>query len=236
MITYRSSATVFRDFESKLHEIASSPEIHTVLDIGGGCNPAIDPPDVKKYSLSYSLLDIERTELEKAPSGYDKICADICSSDLQLEHSYDFVFSMMLAEHVSDAMQFHRNVFKTLTPGGVALHLFPTLYTLPFLVNKFTPERLAKRILDAVLHREQHSHTKFPAYYHWCRGPISKQITRLQNIGYRIEEYRGYYGHQVYYLKLPMLRQLHEWKSEWLVKHPLPLFTSYAILLLRKPK
>ena len=88
----------------------------------------------------------------------------------------------MLAEHVSDAEQFHRNVFKILADNWQAVHFFPTLYTLPFLVNYLAPEYLAEKLLNVFAPRDKYQNAKFPAYYRWCRGPIRGQIQKISDL------------------------------------------------------
>lgn len=189
---------------------------------------------IDKKSLNYSILDISEHELNKAPSYYSKILADIASPHFTLNSKFDLVFSKMLAEHISDAEQFHKNVLNCLTTKGLAVHFFPTLYTVPFLANYLFPERLSNFLLNKFAPRDRYQHRKFPAYYHWCRGPTFKQMHRLTSLGYDIIEYRGLYGHHGYYKNVPVLRKIHDIKTNYLIKHPNPLFTSFAYVVLRK--
>ncbi|MGA9119805.1 MAG: class I SAM-dependent methyltransferase, partial [Bacteroidota bacterium] len=144
-------------------------------------------------------------------------------------------FSRMLAEHVRDGRMFYTNVWQMLARGGVAVHFFPTLYALPFLVNWLTPEVLANSIANVLTPRDKYQHAKFPAYYSWCRGPIHGQLRRLVDLGFDIIEYKGFFGHPGYYRKVIFLKRLHELKTNYLLKRPNPLFTSYAYVVLKKP-
>lgn len=211
-----------------------------VLELGGGANPLLPLGFVQQHGLEYTVLDISETELAKAPAGYRKVCGDIGSASLELaglEGGYDLVFSKMLAEHVRNGEQMHRNVFRMLAPTGKAVHYFPTLYAPPFIINRIFPERLADRLLQWLEPgRERHgSKGKFPAYYSWCRGPTHRQLDRFRGLGYEIEEYIGYFGHNVYYKKIPGVRTLHRVFSGWLASHPLPALTSSAYVVLAKP-
>jgi uncharacterized UPF0146 family protein len=90
--------------------IAARPTIRRVLEIGGGANPALSIEFIQKHRLQYTILDISAAELAKAPDGYLKLQADITDANLLIPEVYDFVFSKMLAEHVSSGVTFHHNV------------------------------------------------------------------------------------------------------------------------------
>jgi 2-polyprenyl-3-methyl-5-hydroxy-6-metoxy-1,4-benzoquinol methylase len=210
--------------------------IKRVCDVGGGANPLFGETYVGKQGISYSVLDISSVELAKASVHCEKITADIAAPDFSLDRQFELVFSKMLAEHIPDAGQFHRNVFKILAPKGIAIHFFPTLYTLPFLANYLLPERLGDFLLTVFAPaRDRYRYAKFPAYYRWCRGPTRSQILALEGLGYEVVEYRGYFGHSGYYNSFGALRKLHEFKTRYLLRHPFPLLTSFACIVLRKP-
>src|SRR5687768_2732665 len=118
--------------------------VRRVCDIGGGANPTLPLETVRALGLEYTLLDISAEQLAQAPAGYRKIEADITSKDARLPTGFDLVVSMMLAEHVRDGRTFHENVRDMLVSGGVAVHFFPTLYSLPLVANRLFPERLAR--------------------------------------------------------------------------------------------
>ena len=139
----------------------------------------------------------------------------------------------MLAEHITDAEQFHKNVVSCLTHNGLAVHYFPTLFTLPFFINYIIPNSLADNLLHIFDPRDRHQHAKFRAYYRWCRGPTNKQIQRFICLGYDVIEYRGFFGHG-YYNKFKILRKIHNIKTNYLLQHPYPMLTSYAYVVLKK--
>lgn len=145
------------------------------------------------------------------------------------------VFSRMVFEHIPDARRAHANILAMLRPGGLAVHCFSTLYCLPFLVNRLVPDRVSDVLLDIFAKRDRYHHEKFPARYDWCRGPTRRQIVRFQGLGYDVVEYRGYFGHGYYLRKLRPLHTLERAKARLLARHPLPLWTSYATIILAKP-
>ena len=238
MIKYGDSEDAWRDVKQTIKSKIINSNARRILEVGAGANPLFPPEFLEKYNLVYTALDISSTELEKAPACYQKITADICSPDLKIPGKFDFIFSRMLAEHVSDGAAFHRNVFSLLAPGGRAFHFFPTMWAPPFVLNRLLPERLAEWLLGIFQNgRERHGKVgKFPAYYSWCRGPAPSQIDRLNSIGYSVESYVGFFGHRGYYTKFPALLKIHDGITAWLLAHPNPWLTSFAYLTLQKTK
>lgn len=239
-IRYASSTTAWGGYTGYVQDLIVRSGARRVLELGGGANPAIPLDFLERHGVEYTVLDISPTELAKAPAGYRTLCRDIGAARMDLSDRagyYNLVFSKMLAEHVRDGEQMHRNVFRLLAPGGHAVHYFPTLYAPPFVVNRLFPERLTDHLLHWLESgREQDGRKgKFPAYYSWCRGPTRRQLARLQGLGYAVEEYIGFFGHRVYYRRLPPVRRVHCWIADWLVSHPIPALTSSSYVVLGKP-
>lgn len=233
-VSYGLTAQAWENFTPTLLALISENSLKRVCEIGGGANPCLSSKTVADYGLDYSILDLSETELKKAPSAYKKIVADISESSVPCTGEFDLVFSKMLAEHIKNGEVLHRNVYNLLAKSGIAFHFFPTLYGLPFLVNRMVPEKGASLILDLVAKRDRFQHEKFPAYYSWCRGPTNKQISKFENLGYRILDYRGFFGHEEYYRKIPLLQRTSQRLSKLFLKHPIPQLTSYAYVILRK--
>jgi uncharacterized UPF0146 family protein len=223
-------------FKKYLDRLIAGSGIKRVCEVGGGANPAIPLDLINKYKLNYTLLDISNEELAKAPNEYQKIQADISSPNLKLDGKFDLIFSIMLAEHVPNGHTFHTNVLNLLHNGGYALHVFPTMYSPAFVVNRMLPEQVSKQILWALSpHRKtDDKKLKFPAYYSWCRGPLQSQIQMFKNLGFEVEEYIGFFGTPAYFRKIKPILVIDNWLSSLLVKYPQPLVTSYAFVVLRK--
>jgi SAM-dependent methyltransferase len=209
-------------------------DCRVVCEVGAGANPALDLEYICDRGLRYCIMDVSEEELAKAPDGYHKIVADICRPLVPGLGPFDLVFSKMLAEHIREPEQFHRNVHRLLRPGGVAFHFFPTLYALPFVVNLLLPEVASTLALRLLSPRDEVRHGKFPAYYRWCRGPTKGVLRKLENVGYIVEEYAGFFGHN-YYRRIPLMARVHAAVVTRLLRHPLPFLTSYAYAVLRKP-
>ena len=208
-----------------------------VCEVGGGANPALGLEFVRAHGIDYTVVDISEDELLKAPEGYRMLQGDVASPDFVPPDRYDLVFSRMVAEHVRRPEQFHHNVYGMLAEGGRALHFFPTLYALPFVLNRLVPDAVSELLLRLVQpgRGRQGRHGKFPAFYRWCRGPTRRQLERFRGAGFAVEEYIGFFGH-AYFSKLRPLQAIEDWIAASLVRHPVPLLTSYAYVVLLKPE
>ena len=208
--------------------------LKSILEVGAGANPTIRPEFINQHQLNYVISDVDDVELKKSNDFYSKLVVDLSSSNFSLSQKFDLVFSRMVGEHITNAKAFHKNVFSILNNNGVSFHCFSTLYSFPFLVNKIIPAGLSEFILDKISPRDKHFHRKFKAHYNWSRGPSKKMISQFENIGFEVIEYVGYFGHN-YYIKFPVLNKLEHIKSKILLKFPVPILTSYAHLILKKP-
>ncbi len=235
-ISFQLSQSIWQQYPALLKQTILDHHLKRICDVGGGANPVIPPDFIHDHGLDYSLLDISKEELDKAPNQYKKIIADIANPNgLEAEDGYDLVFTKMLAEHVKDGEWLHRNVYSILRPGGYAIHFMPTMYSLPFVINFLLPESFATKILDWVSPRDRYKKAKFPAYYSWCIGPTKSHMERLEQLGYHIESMQGGFGHE-YYSKIPIVHQIHSAITRLLMKKPVPHLTSYCLIILRKPE
>lgn len=204
-------------------------------DVGGGAHPSVGLAPIRERGLRYIVFDVSQAELDKAPAGYTPFQGSALDSDrvrtLLAEHGpFDVVTSRWTAEHMQDGRLFHEMVRQLLRPGGTAVHLFPTLYSLPFLFNRLLDNGLSTRILA---HAQPKRQSKFPAYYSWCRGPTRRQRARLEQLGYEVELYLGGFGHN-YYRSIGALHSAHLRVASWQLRHPQPLLTCLALVVLRR--
>lgn len=206
-----------------------------VLEIGAGANPTLGPDAVRELRLqSHTINDVSADELRKAPAGAKTLCADFAAPNLGIEDRFDFAFSRMVNEHVRDGHVYYGNIHRALKPGGVTAHVFSTLYSLPFVVNRLLPESLSAALLDIFARRDHHKDGKFRAYYSWSRGPSRRQFRRFESLGFDVLQYTGYFGHLYYKNRLQPLHWLEQRKSALLLRMPSAHLTAYASVVLRK--
>ncbi len=101
-VSYGPTGEAWEGFSAYIESLIETRGLRRVCDIGGGANPLLGPDYIRANGLSYSVLDISQGELDKSPPAYDKIRADITGTDLEVDRSFDLVFSKMLAEHVGN--------------------------------------------------------------------------------------------------------------------------------------
>ncbi|GAA3824205.1 class I SAM-dependent methyltransferase [Nocardioides panacisoli] len=209
----------------------------TVAELGGGANPLVADEARWGFAPERVVLDISADELGKAPGNVRTRVADLCRPLPDGHGAYDLVFSKMLCEHIGDPRTFHRNCFDLLRPGGHAVHFFPTLMTVPFVINRLIPEELARSVLGKVQpHRiSDPRQEKFPAYYRWCTGPTSRATRRFESVGFEVECWHATFGH-TYYRPVAPLHRAELAKTRLLHQHPSPYLTSFAVVVLRKPE
>lgn len=199
-----------------------------ILELGAGRFPSFRLAEMPDTIRSYTVNDISEHELSLLPEGYDKACFDVSGDASNFRDTYDVVFSRFLAEHVPDGEAMHRNVFQVLRKGGTAFHLIPTLYALPFVINKFLPEKVAFKLLEKLSPRRAIS-PKFPAYYSACYADPARMERMLRAIGFTEVEVRPFYGH-FYYEKIPGLKQIHESFSGLAARRDWTALGSYAYI------
>ncbi len=207
-----------------------------ICDVGGGAKPLLSAQRVAGKAIDYVVLDIDPEELALAPPEYEKVQGDILQREtverlLAQGGQFDLVMSRWAAEHMRDGRTFHEHVLSLLRPGGVALHLFPTLFALPFTVNRLLPTGLSEGLLRGVTERT----VKFPAHYSWCRGPTHRQLARLRGVGYEIDRYVGFFGHG-FFAPVPPLNAAYKRFVKELMRHPRPALTSFALVALERPR
>jgi SAM-dependent methyltransferase len=233
---YKEVIELWQSYPGLVLELARRHNVSDVAELGGGANPQVGDDDKWGFVNHRVVIDISAGELAKGKGNVETRVADLCQPITTDHGSYDLVFSTLLCEHLADPRTFHQNCFNLLRPGGLSIHFFPTLFALPFVINKLIPERLAHALLSKI-HRErlEHGHhDKFPAYYRWTTGPTPRAVNRFESVGFEVAEFRASFGHQ-YYTVIPPLNALEKAKSRFLLRHPVPALTSYATVVLRKP-
>jgi SAM-dependent methyltransferase len=235
-VIYTTIEDLWENYEDLLIRLAREIDAKDIAELGGGANPLVGNSERWGFANHRTVVDISATELEKAETTVETRVADLCQPITDDLAAYDFVFSQMLCEHLPAPEAFHRNCFNLLRPGGLAVHFFPTLYTLPYVINKVIPEETARSILRKAQpgRLDDPKREKFPAFYRWTTGPTPKARQRFESIGFTVSGWQACFGHR-YYEVLPPLHALELAKSKYLLKHPVPALTSFGVVILRKP-
>jgi SAM-dependent methyltransferase len=220
--------TAMLGYGDELKALVARYSAARILELGAGRWPSFRLAEMPSTVESYTVNDISENELALLPPGYEKARFDVSGDAENFKDTYDVVFSRFLAEHVPDGVAMHRNVYRVLRPDGVAFHLIPTLYAMPFVLNKLAPERLTTPLLKLLSPRRAIS-PKFPAYYSACYGSPERMTAMLRDIGYTRVEVRTFYGH-FYYEKIPLLRSLHRRFSSLAAQRGWHLLGSYAYI------
>jgi len=220
------------EFQPFVENLIQTLGAGAACEVGGGRTPMLSHEFVSRHRIRYLVIDISAEELERAPADVETQVDDISDPSFRPPEQFDLVFTRWVLEHVRAPARFHAGVARLLRPGGHAVHLFPTLYAMPFTVNRVLPERVSVRLLRATgwAKREQ---GKFRTYYRWCRGPSGLQIRRFERLGFAVEEYVGFFGHR-YFRKVPPIQRMEDRLARSLAARRITALTSYAWVLLRK--
>jgi SAM-dependent methyltransferase len=227
---YRAAFETYPDLLKEL--VAGYPDAK-ILELGGGRDPSFALSDMPGNVATYTVNDISPSELALAGPEYDTACFDVIGDVSAFAGKYDVVFSRTLAEHVRDGRKLHENVCKLLRPGGVALHMLPTLYAAPFVINRLLPEQLSRKILLALFPRRRTAEPKFPAYYSWCYGNRRKMERMLREAGFSKVDIRTFYGTS-YFRAIPGIRELEHLLSAVAAKRDWSWYGSFAHVVAHK--
>jgi SAM-dependent methyltransferase len=235
-VRFVRSEELWAGFDDRLVELVRSTGAVDVGEMGGGANPTLSLVDRVDHPVDLTVIDVSQAELDKAPSGVEKLCVDMCSGEPPVEERFDLVFSRMVCEHVPSAAAFHRNCRAALRPGGHAVHFFPVATALPFVLNRVLPHRTSARIVEALFpeRRRGGNNGVFPVHYEWCWGPTAPQLRRFESAGFEVVSYDAGIGHR-YYEGIPGLRSIERLKTELTLRRPSPWLAAYAVVVLRRP-
>ncbi|POR39906.1 class I SAM-dependent methyltransferase [Methylobacterium sp. V23] len=205
-----------------------------VLELGAGRWPMFALDELPSTVASYTVNDLDPALLSQVPKGYETACFDVTSDAHDFYGKYDLVFSHFLVEHVRDGIKFHRNVFNILAPGGVAIHLHPTLFSFPFVINKILPEQTTHSIVKLFRRKRiERGYPKFPAHYSYCRASETKMRGYLLPLGFEDVRVRAFYGHP-YYDNIPVVKQLGNIIAGVCARYNLESLASYAYVRTQK--
>lgn len=227
----------WRNYRNTVVALVRAFGFRRLCEIGGGRDPLFTRAEAAELGVELTINDISSSELACAPTGFRTACFDI-AGNLAVGLSgepYDLMFSRMVFEHVNDVETAWRNVHMLLSPGGVALAFFPTLYAPPFVLNRLMPEWLSRLVVRVLYpqRRDDGNDPKFPAVYDYCFGDDRTHHELLSRIGFREVAVAPFWGSD-YFLRVPGLRELDAAFNAFAAGRDWRKVTTHAYVLARK--
>jgi len=165
-----SSYWAFSNYKSVVTELSRIRHAGTIMEIGAGRSPLFEDGEIARMGVKYILNDISDVELSHSCREAERAHFDIADPDAaeieRLRGQVDLMFSYMVFEHVSDARASYVNIHKLLSPAGICINFHPTLFALPFLINRLLPISASEMLTRRIWKSEEKP--KFPAYYDRC--------------------------------------------------------------------
>lgn len=221
------------DYQAIILDCIQHYPIRKVLEIGAGPNPSLSATLIKKYNLEYHTNDFYETELEKGHNAFKTFPGDFLQGAIPEDNKYDLIISQMVLEHISTPVDFHKQVIAHLSDNGIVIHFYATLYSLPAILNLILPESFSSKLVKWGQGRSEFYHSKFPASYKWCLGPVKNFGQRFNELGFVVKSHQGYVGHN-YLIKRRFLWRIEKLFSSFLLKLNSPFFCSNSVLVLQK--
>ncbi len=230
-----SSEWAWEHYKETIGALVSITRARNVLEIGGGRWPLLSTSEA--CDIRYLVNDISESELELAPPYVDKVCFDIAKplsdNHRPLLGTVNVMFSQMVFEHVTDAMQAYRNIHALLAPGGVCLNFHPVLYAAPFVVNWLLPEKISREVLRLFFpNRRPDEVPKHPAWYDMCVISDSNQ-RKLASIGFK-RVWQVPFWHHDYFKKIPGVYHVDHAVALLAERKEWPKFASYSYTMVSK--
>ena len=228
----RDNVWAFENFPQVIRSAVDYFQPSHLFEVGGGRSPSFSLEEIGQYSVRYTVNDVSQSELDRAPEGYTStLCADV--SKVLPDIECDLIFSRMVFEHIEDNLSNLENQLAILSPGGVAIHFHPVLYSFPFVLNRLAPESLTTKVLQRVHSNRNHDEKpKFPAHYHWCKA-TEKQRERVLSLGFSDVALVPFWGHR-YYNKFPPLHKLNVAFAAELADRDVRGLASYCYTIVQK--
>jgi SAM-dependent methyltransferase len=141
----------------------------TILDVGSGRNPAIEPGR-RPPGTRYVGLDLSGAELADAGDGAydDTVVGDATIPVPRLVETVDLAVSWQVFEHVRPLDAALENLRTYLRPGGWLVSMFSGGLAAFAVVNRMLPNAVGSRLVERSMRRKGTRYPVFPAYYDGC--------------------------------------------------------------------
>lgn len=139
----------------------------SVLDIGAGRQPTVDP-GARPDGVRYVGLDVDAEELETAaPGSYDEIVvADVERLVPELADSFDLIVSWQALEHVRHLDRAAEVLRTYARPGGWFVAMLSGRWAAYAVANRLLPGAISARLVSRL--RRRPLETVFRAHYDKC--------------------------------------------------------------------
>jgi 2-polyprenyl-6-hydroxyphenyl methylase/3-demethylubiquinone-9 3-methyltransferase len=211
------------EFHARVRRRLRSPI--TILDVGAGRTPTIEPGD-RPNGTRYVGLDLTAVELELAPPGSydDTVVSDVTQYHPSLVGQFDLIVCFQVLEHVRSLASVFDNMALYLRPGGHFIAQFSGTFSLFGLANRVIPQWAVQRIVDKIL--SGHGYVTFPAYYDKCwQSAIEQLLAEWASV-----EVVPYYAGMGYFSSSPILRAGYLAWEEWTIARDWRNLAPYYIV------
>ena len=208
------------------------PENKTVADLGGGRTWQFGETYHSKPGFRLIGVDVSGDELALNKHLDKAIVADICQTLGAGDEQLDLILSRATVEHLHDTSGFLRAAYGSLRPDGKMGVLFAAKWSIPAMLNRIIPERIAIKLLEALVPNSK-GYQGFKAYYDKCGNGEFQAAAR--SAGFTVlGNYPNYYASSYFqfFLPLHMLSILHDLLRTVL---SIKALTAMNLFVLQKP-
>lgn len=185
-----------------MHELGAAEEILRrncetwVLDVGGGRDSPFVHHLPREKRSTVVALDILEDHIRTNRAVDLKIVGDICGRLPLQNGSMNVVVTRSVLEHLADPRAAINEIYRTLSPNGVCIHVFPARFSPFSLLNRMIPEKIARRLLFTFFPEWTES-CGFPTLYRYCDARAMLKVHT--DAGFAIRTLKCRYYQSTYY-------------------------------------
>lgn len=172
-----------------------------IYDVGSGKHPFIDLPTKTALRLTVVGLDIDQTELDRAPANvYDRtICTDITT--YAGDADADVIVCRAVLEHVRNVDLALQAFGRILKPGGIALIFVPSRNAAYARLNLLLPNGLKNWLMFAIYPQTREAQG-FRSYYNRCTPREFSHMARRTS--FELVEQRVFFSSEYFSFCAPL--------------------------------